>query len=105
MKTEAKQKIDLNRATLEFAEMLNRVIIETDSELLVAVNPTEQGTTGLGNIKILDLDGVERCSVWFTFHKGFSDFAISAADVGVVNTYADASDFYSVAKRIIYGEG
>lgn len=104
MKTE-NCKQELNRATLEFASKLSQVIIETDAELVVAVNPMEQGTTGQGNIKILDLDGVERCSVWFTFHKGFSDFAISAADAGVVNTYADASDFYAVAKRIIYGEG
>lgn len=103
MKNETRQQIDLNRATLEFAEKLNRVIIETDSELLVAVNPTEQGTTGLGNIKILDLDGVERAAVWFTLHAGYSDYAISCFECDVVNVYANPSEFYDVASRIIKG--
>lgn len=103
MKNETKQKIALNRATLEFAEKLNRVIIETDAELLVAVNPMEQKTTGLGNIKILDLDGVERTAVWFTLHAGYSDYAISCFDCDVVNVYASPSEFYDVASRIIKG--
>ena len=97
-------KQELNRATLEFASKLSQVIIENDAELVVAINPMEQETTGQGNIKILDLDGVERCSVCLTFHKGFSDFIISAFDAGIGNVYAGASDFYAVAKRIIYGE-
>lgn len=102
---EIQQKIALNRATLAFAAKLTQVITEKGAELIVGVNPMEQGTTGLGNIKILDLDGVERCSVWFTFHAGHSDYAISAFDAGVSQTYADESDFYDVATRIIYGEG
>lgn len=103
MKNETKQKIALNRATLEFAAKLNQVIIETDSELLVAVNPMEQGTTGLGNIKILDLDGAERTAVWFTLHTGHSDYAIFCFDCDVVNVYAGPSEFYDVASRIIKG--
>jgi hypothetical protein len=105
MKTNDKKRIELNRATLEFAAKLNQVIIEKGAELLVSVNPMEQDTTGLGNIKLLDLDGGERCSVWFTLHEGYSDYAISAFDAGVSQTYADASEFYDVATRIIYGEG
>ena len=101
MKNETKQKIALNRATLEFAEKLNQVIIETDAELLVAVNPMEQGTRGLGNIKILDLDGVERAAVWFTIHAG--NYAISCFDCDVVNVYANPTEFYDVASRIIKG--
>lgn len=103
MKKETRQKIDLNRATLEFAEKLNQVIIEADAELLVAVDPTAQGTTGLGNIKILDLDGVERTTVWFTLHAGHSDYAISCFDCDVVNVYATPSEFYDIASRIING--
>lgn len=103
MKNETKQKIALNRATLEFAEKLNQVIIETDAELLVAVNPMEQVTNGLGNIKILDLDGVERAAVWFTLHAGYPEYAISCFDCDVVNVYANRSEFYDVASRIIKG--
>ena len=105
MKNETKQKISLNRATLEFAAKLNQGIIETDAELLVAVNPMEQGTTGLGNIKILDLDGVERADVWFTFrfNSDRAVYAISCFNCDVVNVYADPSEFYDVASRIIKG--
>ena len=99
------KKHQLDLATFDFAAKLTQVIVERCAELRVSVNVMEQDTTGLGNIKIIDLDGEERCSVFFDFHAGHSDYAISAPDAGVKETYADESDFYDVATRIIYGEG
>lgn len=101
MPNETKQQIAHNRAILEFAEKLNQVIIETDSELLVAVNPRVQGMPGVGSIKILDIDGVERTAVGFTLRTGYSNYAISCFDCNVHNVYADPSEFYDVASRII----